>query len=397
MKIVKIEDLHADAGWRTLSFLKVVTDEGIVGWSEFNETLWNPGLTQVVRQLAPQMLGEDPRQIGRIATTLWACTRMVPGGMMQQAIAAIENACLDIKAKALGVPVYALGNGPYRDRIPLYWSHCGTFRVRDAKFFETVLGTPPLRTLDDFVALGRDAVERGWKAVKTNPIVFGENGPHWPNSGFARQGLDLANNCDAAVVDAVADQMAALRQGLGAQAGLMLDLNFSMKPEGFIQCARAVEPHRLTWLEMDLHDAQGLAQVRRHSRTPVASLEAIYNRRGYRPFFERDAVDFAIIDVVWNGFSESVRVAELAESFEINVAPHNFYGHLASLISAHFCAAVPNVKIMEYESDDVPWKDELFTVAPRIENGELVLSDLPGWGTEVNEEAVRAHPPKKPR
>lgn len=397
MKIVKIEDLHADAGWRTLSFLKVVTDEGIVGWSEFNETLWNPGLTQVVRQIAPLVLGEDPRHAGRLASTLWATTRMVPGGMVQQAIAAIENACLDIKAKVLGVPVHALFSGPYRERIPLYWSHCGTFRVRDAKLFETVIGTPPLRTLDDFVALGREASSRGWNAVKTNPIVFGKDGPHWPNSGFARDGLDLANNCAPEVIDAIADQMAALRQGLGPHAGLMLDLNFSMKPEGFIQCARAVEPYRLTWLEMDLHEAQALSQVRRHSRTPVASLEAIYNRRGYRPFFEREAVDFAIVDVIWNGFAESVRIAELAESYEINVAPHNFYGHLASLISAHFCAAVPNVKIMEYESDDVPWKDDFVTRPPRIEDGEFVLPDAPGWGADIVEEAVRAHPPRKPR
>lgn len=397
MKIVKIEDLHADAGWRTFSFLKVTTDEGLVGWSEFNETVWNPGLTQVIRRLASTVIGEDPTQAGRLSMTLSATTRMVPGGMMQQAIAAIENACLDIKAKALGVPVYALFSGPYRQRIPLYWSHCGTFRVRDAKLFETVIGTPALRTLDDFKELGREAVRRGWKAVKTNPIVFGKDGPYWPNSGFARPGLDLANNCDTVVVEAVADQMAALREGLGPRPGLMLDLNFSMKPEGFIQCARAVESSRLTWLEMDLHEPQALAQVRRHSRTPVASLEAIYGRRAYRPFLEQQAVDFAIVDVVWNGFTESVRVAEMAESFEVNVAPHNFYGHLASLISAHFCAAVPNVKIMEYESDDVPWKDDLVTAPPRIEDGELVLSNAPGWGTDINEEAVRAHPPKQPR
>ncbi len=397
MKIVKIEDLHADAGWRTLSFLKITTDEGIVGWSEFNETLWNTGLTQVIRRLAPTLVGEDPRQAGRIALMLYATTRMVPGGMMQQAIAAIENACLDIKAKALGVPVYALFSGPYRDRIPLYWSHCGTFRVRDARLFETVIGTPPLRTLDDFKALGRDAVRRGWKAVKTNPIVFGKDGPYWPNSGFARAGLDLANNCEPFVVDAIVDQMAALREGLGPHAGLMLDLNFSMKPEGFIRCARAVEPQRLTWLEIDLHEPQALAQVRRSSATPVASLEAIYGRRAYRPFLEQQAVDFAIVDVIWNGFSESVRVAEMAESFEVNVAPHNFYGHLASLISAHFCAAVPNVKTMEYEVDDVPWKDDFVTAPPHIENGELVLSAAPGWGADVNEEAVRAHPPRQPR
>lgn len=397
MKILEIEDLHADAGWRTFSFLKITTDEGLVGWSEFNETIWNPGLTQTIRRMASYVIGEDPRQTGRLAATLWAITRMVPGGLNQQAIAAIENACLDIKAKALGVPVYALFSGPYRDRVPLYWSHCGTFRVRDAKLFETVIGTPPLRSLDDFKALGAQAAREGWKAVKTNPIVFAKSGPYWVHSGFAKAGLDLANNSSLAELDAMVEQMTALREGLGRHAGLMLDLNFSMKPEGLIQAARALEPLRLTWLEMDLHEPQALAQVRAASRTPVASLEAVYGRRQYRAFFERQAVDYAIVDVIWNGFSEAVRVAEMAESYELNVAPHNFYGHLASLISAHFCAAVANVKIMEYEADDVPWKDDLVTAPPVIEEGCLVLPSTPGWGADINEDAVRAHPPKVKR
>lgn len=397
MKIVDIEDLHADGGWRTFSFLKVTTSEGLVGWSEFNETQWNPGLTTVIRRMAAHVIGEDPRHIGRLSAMLWAITRMVPGGTNQQAIAAIENACLDIKAKALGIPVSSLFSGPYRDRVPLYWSHCGTFRVRDRELFEKVLGKPPLRTLDDIKELGAVARRDGWKAVKTNPILFTKAGPVWANSGFPKAGLDLSGNWSLAVIDGMVEHMAALRDGLGAQAGLMLDLNFSMKPEGLIQTCRALQPYRMTWLEMDLHEPSALADVRRASDIPIASLEAIYGRRDYRPFLEQHAVDVAIVDVIWNGFSESVRIAEMAESFEVNVAPHNFYGHLASLISAHFCAAVPNVRIMEYEVDDVPWKGDLVTVPPVVEDGSLVLPTTPGWGADVNEEAVRAHPPRQAR
>ena len=397
MKIVKVEDFHADAGWRTASFLKVTTDEGLVGWSEFHETVWNPGLTLVIRKMAEHAIGEDPRRIGHLSAVLWAITRMVPGGTNQQAIGAIENACLDIKAKAQGVPVCALFSGPYRDRIDLYWSHLGTFRVRDAEFFERVIGTPPLRRLDDFTTLAKQARAEGWKAVKTNPIVFTEKGPVWLNSGFPKVGLDLAGNWNLATVDAIAEQMAAVREGLGPHVGLMLDLNFGMKPEGFTQVSRAVEPYGLTWLEMDVHDPQALADVRRATKVPVGSLEAMFGRRGYRPYLEARAVDVAIVDVIWNGFLESVRIAEMAESYEVNVAPHNFYGHLANLISAHFAAAVPNFKLMEYEVDDVAWKADFVTVPPVIENGALVLPKTPGWGTEVNEEALRAHPPKVKR
>src|SRR6185295_5871388 len=126
MKISRLEDLHADAGWRTFSFLKLTTDEGLVGWSEFNEAAWNPGLTALLRRLAPLAVGEDPRAVARLSARLVAMTRMNPGGVNQQAIAAIENACLDVKARALGVPVYSLFGGPFRERIALYWSHCGS-------------------------------------------------------------------------------------------------------------------------------------------------------------------------------------------------------------------------------------------------------------------------------
>ena len=96
MRITGFDDLHADGGWRTISFLKLETDEGLVGWAEFNETSWNPGLTAVIRKLAEGMIGRDPQAWARICADLRAQTRMVAGGLVDQAIAAIEHACLDI-------------------------------------------------------------------------------------------------------------------------------------------------------------------------------------------------------------------------------------------------------------------------------------------------------------
>jgi L-alanine-DL-glutamate epimerase-like enolase superfamily enzyme len=394
MRIAKIEDIHADGGWRIFSFLKITTDEGLVGWSEYNETHWNPGLTMIIRKLAEHLIGQDPRAVGRISATLYALTRMTAGGLNAQAIGALENACLDLKAKALGVPVYSLFGGPLRDRLLLYWSHCGSFRARSPEFFEKVIGTPPLRGLDDFKRLGKDVVARGYKAAKTNPVVFDGGKPRMLNPGFGMAGLDLAHNYDARTIDAIVDQLAAFREGMGPHVGLQLDVNFSYKPEGLMRLAKAIEPLRLTWLEADMHEPQALASVRRSSSVPIASLESIYGRRAYKPFFETYAVDVAVIDVPWNGLMESLKIAAMAEAYEVNVAPHNFYGHLATLMSAHFCAAVPNFRIMEIEGDDVPWKDDLVTKPPVIEAGELIVPTAPGWGADINEEAVRAHPPK---
>src|ERR1700758_5542247 len=107
MKIVKIEDLHCNAGWRDFSFLKIISNSGIVGWSEYNESYGGAGLTTAIRQMAETLIGKDPRPTKQITAMLHAVTRQAPGGINQQAIAAIENALLDVKAKDLGVPVYS--------------------------------------------------------------------------------------------------------------------------------------------------------------------------------------------------------------------------------------------------------------------------------------------------
>jgi len=396
MKIVKLESLHADAGWRTLSFLKITTDEGLVGWAEYAEGFGVGGVSDLLRRFEPLVIGMDPRAVGRITATLHSLTRLAAGGLNNQAIAAIENACLDIKAKALGVPVCALFGGPSRDKLDLYWSHCGSFRARFGDMFAG-FGKPRVETLADLTALAREAVARGFKAIKTNPLSLVDGKLTMFESGFRIHPGILDRNIDGAFIASIVEMLAAYREGLGPTTGLMLDLNFNQRTEGFLRVARAVEPFDLTWLEIDIHDPVALAEVRHGARTPITSLESLHGLRAYRDYFERQSVDVAVVDVPWNGLWESVRIATLADAYEVNVAPHNFYGDLATLMSAHFCAAIPNYRIMEIEVDDVPWKSDLVTVAPVIERGQLIVPTAPGWGADVNEEAVRAHPPKARR
>jgi L-alanine-DL-glutamate epimerase-like enolase superfamily enzyme len=392
MRITKLETLRADGGWRPFSFLKVSTDEGLVGWSEFLEGAWSPGLAEVIGALGRSAVGADPRAFGLLSATLRAMTQFAAGGLAQQAIAAIENACIDIAAKACGVPVYALFGGPLRRAIDVYWSHCGTFRVQHAELFERVLGKPRIRSLDDIRTLGHEAAARGFRAVKTNPIVFTDNGPRLLNPGFVAANLDLGRTVDSRTAAAIGAQVEALRDGLGAERGLMLDLNFGFRPAALRRIATAVAHADLDWLELDLREAAALAAVRARAAMPIASLESEYGRRAYAPFLAAQAVDVAVVDVLWNGFAESVGIAALVEAHEINVAPHNFSGPLGDLIAAHFAAAVANVAIMEIEADDVPWKAELLTRTSTFEGGRFVLPTAAGWGADVDEDAVRAHP-----
>ncbi len=162
---------------------------------------------------------------------------------------------------------------------------------------------------------------------------------------------------------------------------IQLDVNFGFRPEGAAPVALCARSAGAFLARSRYARARELCpRAPSNAKTPIASLESIHGVTNYRPYFEAGAADVAIIDVVWNGFLESVRIANLADTYEINVAPHNFYGHLASAMSAHFCAAVPNFRIMEYEADDVPWKDELFTHQPTVEDGMYVLSTAPRLG-----------------
>ncbi|MBE25694.1 MAG: enolase [Rhodospirillaceae bacterium] len=406
MKITGIEDLHCDAGWRNFSFLKIMTDEGIVGYSEYNEGYGSKGLTGVIRPLAESLIGTDPRAVGRISAGLYGQTRQAPGGLISQAIAAIENALVDIKAKGLGIPVYEMLGGAVRDEIELYWSHCGTYRLHHHE----ILGVKQLNSLEGCREMGREVADAGFRALKTNMFLFEEEGPQrvrgpevympgfsagGPSDTLRHTGLwDLALNPDDRVKKAVRNQILALQEGAGPGVKVHLDINFNFKTEGFLGMVHELDDLGLQWFEIDTYNPTALRDIRRSCKTPIASCESLYGRRQYRPFFEQHSVDVAIIDVPWNGILESVKIAAMAEPYEINVAPHNFYGHLSTLMSAHFCAVVPHLRIMEIDPDDVPWKDDLVTVPPVIENGVLKLPTGPGWGADPDEDAIRAHPPK---
>src|SRR6202012_305970 len=152
MKITQVETLQADAGWRMFSFLKITTGDGIIGWSEFNESFGSTGLSDVIRGLSPVLIGGDPLRFEQVTQHLHVLTRQSRGGLNQQAIAAIENALLDVAAKAYNISVAALFGGPIRERIPVYWSHFGTYRVRSA----ALMGVPPLQSYEDLARHARE-------------------------------------------------------------------------------------------------------------------------------------------------------------------------------------------------------------------------------------------------
>ncbi len=393
MRITAIDDVHCDGGWRTFSFLKLSTDSGLVGWSEFSQNYGSPGLGAAVRALGARLLGEDPRDVRRLTDYLAGITRQAPGGANQQAVAAIHNALLDVKAKALEVPVYEMLGGAMRTRLPAYWSHCGSYRLTHAE----LIGKPAVLAPADLVALGAEVAAAGFGALKCNIPTFDGPVPAMFMPGFPDRPRGEPLNPSRRATRALTETVAALRHGAGPDLAIMVDLNFNFRPEGYIDCLRQLRDVDLDWIELDVLDPDALAAVRHESHVSVASGESLFGRRQYKPFLTARSMDVVIIDVLWNGLLESLDIASMADACELSVAPHNFYSHMSSVISAHFCALVPNFRIMETDVDDVPWKDDLVTPAPVVEQGNFVVPSGPGWGAEVNEDVAAAHPVRSSR
>jgi galactonate dehydratase len=390
MKVARIETLHCDAGWRNYSFVKLTTDDGIVGWSEYDEGFGSPGVTSAIEQLSGRVVGQEVAAHERIYAELYCVTRPAAGGVVAEAMGAIENALLDAKAKRLGVPCYDLLGGKIRDRIRLYWSHCATWRINHPNFYQ-----PAITDLEGVKAIGREVREKGFDALKTNIFIYEDKkNPQGWRPGFGRPFYPELN-VDKKVLRNLRMHLEALDDGAGKDVDLLLDLNFNAKTEGYVKILRAIAHFDMFWIEIDTYSAEALGYIRRKSPHPISSCETLFGIREFLPYFREQAMDVAIIDTVWNGVWQSMKIAALAEAHEVNVAPHNFYGHLCTMMNAHFAAAVPNLRIMEIDIDRLAWDAELFTHVPDIKDGHLIIPDRPGWGTEPNEDALRKYPPKQ--
>jgi L-alanine-DL-glutamate epimerase-like enolase superfamily enzyme len=386
MKISKLETFVIDGGWRAWTYVKVETDEGVTGWGECSDTRVPGAVAGAVRDLGAVLIGQDPRAYEARFIDMARLTRSSPGGIAARAMAGIECALVEIKARSLGISVAELLGGPTRDRVRLYWSHCGTTRVRH----HDIVGKPPIESWNDVTALAKEVVARGFTALKTNIVIPGKGGTWF--SGFDGS---MGPNDEWApnwLIAHIEKHIGTIRDAVGPDFDINLDLNFHFKPEACMRIAKALEPMNLHWLEIDNPDPDAIRQIKDSTSTRICTGETLIHMKEYLPFFQRHAADVYMLDIPWNGVAQGKKVGDLAATFQHNIAPHNHYSHLSTYMSAAVCALLPNVRIMEIDIDDVPWKDALVTKPPEIVDGYMKIPDGPGWGATVNEEAVRAHP-----
>lgn len=386
MQVTNIETYVVDAGWRPWIFVQIDTDQGITGFGECSDGRNPKAVVGAIEDMKPLLINQDPRPYEMRFWDLIRGTRQSPGGIVAKAISGIELALIDIKAKALGISVVELFGGPTRKDVRVYWSHCGTSRATSSE----LLGTPPLKTMEDIADLGREVVSQGFTALKTNIILPGEPASVY-FTGFGGPPGTTDGTISNEMLAHIENLIGTFRSSVGFGVDINLDLNFNFKPEACMKIAQILEPFDLLWLEIDMYDHQAVRQIKDSTSTKICTGENLFYMREFLPYFNARAADVFMIDIPWNGFSQSKKIGDLADVYQLNVAPHNYYSHLSSFISASLCGVLPNIRIMEIDIDDVPWKHDLVTNLPDINDGQMKIPTGVGWGTDLNLEAVQNH------
>ena len=381
MKITDIDIFVVDGGRRPWLFSAVRTDAGITGYGEFGSGNVAHSLVGLIKDIKPLLIGKDPTAVEKIYFDLYRHLRQAPGGIAQMGIAGVELACWDIKGKALGLPVSHLVGGPHRSFQRVYWSHLASARAGDP----SLAPDKPLKDWDAVARAAQEAPEKGYNAFKTNIIWPGDR-PRAITQG--RDGQNHDQRADSNLVRHVEKQISVMREAVGSSVDILLDINYNFKTEGAIRIARALEGYNLFWIEHDNENPLALSQLRESTNIPVCSGEQHFTVREYLPYFELHSMDTVKVDVQWQGFSASKKVADIAETYEMNIAPHNPASELASFQSVHLCASVSNVRIMESDPEAVPWRSELFTNLPEVIDGFMTVPTTPGWGCDLVESAA---------
>lgn len=387
MKITAIKPFIVDGGFRPWTFVKVETNQpGLVGWGDCTD--WgSPGpVAATVERYAEWVIGRDPMQAEAIWWDLATASLRHVGGIAWKAMAGIDSALWDIRGKELDAPVWQLLGGKMRDKLRLYWSHCGSVRARHAER----LGLPKVETTEDLRRLAEEVLERGYTAIKTNLFPLSDRPDAVP---LLNRFSNHAGDAPPAAIRNAEAVVGTFREALGPDVGIALDVAFTFKLGGAIKLAQALEPYDLMWLETETLDPDALRLIRESTTTTICTGESLFGTHGYKPYLERHAQDIIMPDLAWNGITMGKKIADMAHAYDILVAPHNCHSPINTLVSAAVCATVPNFFIQELDVDDAPWRDDIMTHPFTIEDGYLYINDRPGLGSDLIEEELLKHPP----
>ena len=376
MKITAVKTAASDGHCMHL-WVKIETDAGITGLGECVHG--GHQAIAIIHDLRAKLIGRDPFAIDAIFEELRRGLVFEGGfaGALITALTGIEIALFDLKGKALGVPVYELLGGKFRDKIRVY-ADCEV--------------TPGMN-FDEVNKVVDDVLERGFTALKID-LDIGAYGHH--QSEVAHFVKDRFNHTAG---EWEHDRMVKLAEMVTTAAGktvdVACDVHTRLDVTSAIRLARDLEQFHLMWLEEPVppENVAAMREVKRATTTPICAGENLYLRQGFRDLIESQAVDIIMPDIPkCGGLSECRKIANLAEIYYMPFAPHNVASPIGTMASAHVCATVPNFLVLEfhwlhrdYWSTITTAKDDI------IKDGWITLSDRPGIGVDLDETVARAH------
>lgn len=362
MRITEVKTFVVFAEWRNWIFVKVETDQGIHGVGEATLEGKEHAVTGAIQDLADYLEGKDPRQIELHLRNMYRDPFWRGGVILNTAISAIEIALWDILGKHLGQPVYVLLGGKMRDRVRAY---------ANGWYFGALQP-------EDYAELAKEVTARGYTALKWDP--------------FRRADLEVSREDEEFAIACIRK----VREAVGPGVDLLIEGHGRFSPASALKLARAMEPYDIFWFEEPVppENLLALKKVADTTAIPVATGERLYTKHDYNRLFPLQAADYIQPDVVHaGGILELKKIAAMAESWYVQVAPHNPNGPVAMAASLQLAACTSNIVLMEHLMADPPWRKKVVTYDADIDSeGYLPIPEAPGLGVDLVEEELGKHP-----
>jgi galactonate dehydratase len=375
MKITNTKTFLVEGLKYNWTLFKIETDSGIHGWGEATNWPGSPLIEAACKHVGDFIIGQDARRLDYLWTKVYRDMNWLgQAGPLLSAISAMDIALWDIKGKAAGMPVYDLLGGLYRKKVQLY-----------ANYWFTGGGHSP----EDYARQAKETVAKGFTALKFDPFAhvnywYGEDLSD--NNGLTEKQKQLSIDVVAAVAKAAGPEVAiAIETHAFLNGPTAVEMANRLAKLGF-NCMWYEEPAL-----PEFPDA--IADIRRKITLPVCVGERLHSRFMLRGVLEKQAADIVMPDITrCGGISEMRKMANLAETYNVPIAPHNPNGPISTIASAHTMATVPNFFRQEFMVNDVPWRDGCLSHPLPVSNGFFEMPDRPGLGFDIDESVLLAHP-----
>jgi galactonate dehydratase len=366
LRITKVEPilLTGIRGYGPWVFVRVETADGFVGWGEGTNFPGVQPIATAVKTLANVVIGHSAWNIEAIWQRMYRFMYYNGmGGIVLAAISGIDTALYDIVGKKLGVPIYKILGGQVHEKLRTYangWTE----------------GLPHLP--EAFAAKTKELVARGYTGCKFDPFSA---------TPFNREVTQADLRFAVALVKAI-------REAGGPDYDIAIDVHARWNTKSTLEIIRALEPYRLFFYEEAVppENIPVMAEVQRSVNTPLATGERIFGRHGFRELLEKQAVRIIQPDVArTGGITETKKIAAMADTYYIPVAPHNPNGPICTLASMHVCFTIPNFLILEFFERDEPVFQEIVIGGLKRDVGGVYPTTAPGLGINITDEFLRKY------